>query len=990
MKSAIGNRQSAIEIRLTLLQKIASFFITTLQAPILLSLFFGTLLIALPTLSYASGGNLTASVLPIDIDTFVRINNVARPDDHKTNFGNDPSLYVAGEQWVSWGAGRTLIKIDPTAIPRDATQIKLKLYMTGLDVRVGYDAKIDLYKITQDWNEQTVTWDTKPTFDNSRAYSSLIINHDAPLTWYEWDITSLVKEWQAGTSANYGFLLYDRPDYSGGGLRMFHSSDSTDTAKRPYIEYIGGNLPNELGDSDQTIFDVTISLYNNPTTPTEQAKYKEIINYWADGIYEQTNGAHYLGNVHIHRNGENSSNSNLLWVECEWPRSNTGGFNFYDDNYVLGKIYFGDKFDEDGNPNKCSDNIKNNYLTESEGAIIGGYVLAHEWGHYVYSLYDEYVDTKKSTTSFWQPRATDKTPKTPSIMNDQEYALNRHWWGGFDFNYKWLNHSMPYSYLYAQKPDTRLSFTDTAQGRVYEASAWQVLVRNKKDDPKMSSVFNAFPPRVHYKALDSVAPQDARFKYGNDNMIDNAVYVMLTKEPITELDKEGGQQKARNKLNIIWEPVSSIIASTSIASTNAYQAGLTTFDGNKNVSYPKPVLLTAHISKHYPITGVNIAATLTAPNGTQSELVMRDDGTHADAIKEDGVYTAELLDYTQNGAYTVNLSVDNANNLAHFTDAGLSYVPASDGSTPPPMTTPVGENFTQSATLQFTISGVPASGDDHPNTPPGTGMLADNRDVAGRIDQTGDVDYFSLTGLDTAQDVIVRLTGLSTGLQPVLTVYRADGVTVIASGDLTTSPSDRGYPYLRIPASQLGTGALVMSVTSATTTGTYNISAGQEALASDVPPNQAPQADAGTAKTVRPGSAVTLSGSGFDPDNGPSPTLSFAWAPASGVNASLNGADTATPTFTPTAKGVYALQLVVSDGKANSVPAVVNITVPRLGDIDQDDDVDNNDLSRITAMLNKPASNANDLRDINGDMTLNTLDARKLALLCTRPRCATQ
>jgi YD repeat-containing protein len=153
-------------------------------------------------------------------------------------------------------------------------------------------------------------------------------------------------------------------------------------------------------------------------------------------------------------------------------------------------------------------------------------------------------------------------------------------------------------------------------------------------------------------------------------------------------------------------------------------------------------------------------------------------------------------------------------------------------------------------------------------------------------------------------------------------------------------------------------------------------------------PNQPPTANAGPDQTVRLGSLVTLNGSGSsDPDNGPSP-LSFSWSKIAGPAVSLTGATTAKPMFTPTVKGLYSFGLVVNDGLANSTSASVKITVPALGDIDLDGDVDNNDLAKITAVLNKPASGPNDLRDINGDLKLDALDTRKLVLLCTRPRCA--
>jgi len=156
------------------------------------------------------------------------------------------------------------------------------------------------------------------------------------------------------------------------------------------------------------------------------------------------------------------------------------------------------------------------------------------------------------------------------------------------------------------------------------------------------------------------------------------------------------------------------------------------------------------------------------------------------------------------------------------------------------------------------------------------------------------------------------------------------------------------------------------------------------------PPNKPPTANAGSYQTVRLGSLVTLNGSASsDTDNAPSP-LSYVWTKTAGSSVSLTGATTAKPQFTPTVKEFYTFGLIVNDGLDNSTSASVKITVPTLGDIDLDGDVDSNDLAKITAALNKPANGPNDLRDINGDMKLDALDTRKLVLLCTKPRCATQ
>ncbi len=92
------------------------------------------------------------------------------------------------------------------------------------------------------------------------------------------------------------------------------------------------------------------------------------------------------------------------------------------------------------------------------------------------------------------------------------------------------------------------------------------------------------------------------------------------------------------------------------------------------------------------------------------------------------------------------------------------------------------------------------------------------------------------------------------------------------------------------------------------------------------PGNAPPRAHAGAEQTVARGSVVSLSGSATDVNND---RLTYRWTLVSkpaGSNASLSGANTATPTFTADLAGSYVASLVVDDGRLSSAAAAVTVT----------------------------------------------------------------
>ena len=94
------------------------------------------------------------------------------------------------------------------------------------------------------------------------------------------------------------------------------------------------------------------------------------------------------------------------------------------------------------------------------------------------------------------------------------------------------------------------------------------------------------------------------------------------------------------------------------------------------------------------------------------------------------------------------------------------------------------------------------------------------------------------------------------------------------------------------------------------------------------PQNRPPAADAGRDQSVASGAAVTLSGSGSDPDGD---ALSYVWRQTDdGPTVTLNGASSATATFTaPTvsARTTLEFQLTVTDNAGATASDTVDVTV---------------------------------------------------------------
>jgi tripartite motif-containing protein 71 len=499
------------------------------------------------------------------------------------------------------------------------------------------------------------------------------------------------------------------------------------------------------------LIDVSLSLYKAAPAAADREPYERILEYFADAIYEMTNGAHRIGTVTIYDNGAYAEDVDVVWLAREWPRANTTGADKPGWHIYMGDVFpfYSPGYDALDPANwRCS-----------------GYVLAHEWGHYFYGVYDEYAgDEATLRASSPQP---DDAPVENSVMNNTWIACEEG-----DLN--WLNFSIP-------KNQTRRN----AQYRAYNASAWETVARPNSQDPRNGNRLAA-AIRPYYPELAAFAPP------GNqDAQIDLAAV--------------DAQAQARSALTIVWagsaaaadKPAAAVFA---LASTDTPYRGTVQSLGGATVHYPQPVLLVAQVVKDMPVAKADVRAGVHTPDGAISTLSLRDDGIAPDVLADDGIYSGFML-YTQEGDHTVFVSFNNLAGVAEFTAIGLEHVPGPDNQTDYPGPQPVGENFYAVAHTTVTIGNV--KNDDHGNIPADATLLTvNNVDVTGRMDYAADLDMFAVTPTLNSK-LVLRLSGFAFDMQPHVQVLRVDGTPVGKAFAFTPEENQYFFTSLRGKANEV-------------------------------------------------------------------------------------------------------------------------------------------------------------------------------------------
>jgi len=289
-----------------------------------------------------------------------------------------------------------------------------------------------------------------------------------------------------------------------------------------------------------------------------------------------------------------------------------------------------------------------------------------------------------------------------------------------------------------------------------------------------------------------------------------------------------------------------IVSAAPTAGTTGYEIS-TEITGGSAVTYPAPMTISSTVSGGMPLSGLDVEAVVTDPGGTETTVPLLDDGQDADPVADDGTYTA-TYHYMMPGVHSVRVQATNTGN-AQTSGAGLSVAVQEDGTPQNLPVSSVPETFTRVASTTATVGSVlPDDHADDPTVPAAcTNFADDNVDVPGRIDRAGDVDCFFFTPSSTSDDLVARVTGLTNGMEPVITIYGPNGNTQLLEVDLAASENDQVGTVATVPASALDAAGHVVTVTHADDTadvGGYAFSVGAS-LVSDRPSAESDGGDDG-------------------------------------------------------------------------------------------------------------------------------------------------
>jgi len=130
-----------------------------------------------------------------------------------------------------------LIRFDLSHIP-EGTSIKsatLYIYYYHWDDTDPVDRNLTCYRITGAWNEETVTWNKKPTYAPVVTADSKV---PSAWGWMSWNVTEDVGDFVNGRTVNWGWQIMDEEPWGTWDIptTFFRCKETKFPSQVPYLE----------------------------------------------------------------------------------------------------------------------------------------------------------------------------------------------------------------------------------------------------------------------------------------------------------------------------------------------------------------------------------------------------------------------------------------------------------------------------------------------------------------------------------------------------------------------------------------------------------------------------------------------------------------------------------------------------------------------------------------------------------------------------------
>ena len=242
--------------------------------------------IMLPAIFTPASASVTLKLYPVDDATVIADRNLDLDDQLRyANTGKFDFLKVSYSAFVPFDntniQSLPFITFDLSGLNEKWID-KATIHLYTSQVIVVEPRRISFLSVDGEWNEDQLTYVTKPTTHG--AYGTEI-EVGEPDTWYQWDVTSLAKKFD-DELLSLGFSYIDKQLFVT-ELITFHSKETLDIDKAPYLEIEFKGNPSSFYENSKSIDIISTStkvlnpiddlfIALNLDVPPSQDKFRQL------------------------------------------------------------------------------------------------------------------------------------------------------------------------------------------------------------------------------------------------------------------------------------------------------------------------------------------------------------------------------------------------------------------------------------------------------------------------------------------------------------------------------------------------------------------------------------------------------------------------------------------------------------------------------------------------------------------------------------------